>query len=220
MNGLKRAEAVQKSLRSTREHLHTKNERLVSERQVLSGKKDDYDLSLEEYFLIALHTGLNPHLLHQELIAYSDFLDVAVWLGQLGRTERLEFRPEVGKALIQALNVTPPRHLNRAACHVLFRNIIHYVTLFTDSSELFAAAEKAMNTGRTTIIERRRFGYIDGTQKAAGNHPDATRSMTVTSKRRKKKNRNPVFAFTHDIHEPWANGESIIAGPFIPLAWQ
>jgi hypothetical protein len=219
-NGYLRAKAVQKAISTAKEDVRSDGRILTAEREKLTGSKDHYGLSTAEYFLIALHSGLNPQFLHPKLDDYRRYLDFAVWLGQLGRSERLELLPELCATLQSIITYRVPRHLDRKECSQVLRLLFNHISLFIPDIDLYEVAQQTKTTGIPAMIERRRFGLITSEDKKANELSELLQQSNQLWKLTKTQCENVEFLFSHYTDEFDAPGVKIISGPNVPLAWQ
>ncbi|CAM5466223.1 hypothetical protein AFEL58S_03054 [Afipia felis] len=219
-NGYLRAKIVQKSISTAKEDVRTEGRILTAERQKLTGIKDHYDLSTTEYFLIALHSGLNPQFLHPKLVDYGRYLDFAVWLGQLGRSEHLELLPELCATLQNIITLRVPQDLDRNECLQVFALLYNYIVLFVPEINLYEVAQQTKTTGIPATVERRRFGLITSKNEKANKLSELLKQSSKLWALTKTQCDDVDFLFSHYTDEFDAPGVEIISGPYIPLAWQ
>lgn len=219
-NGYLRAKVVQKSISTAKADMRSDGKVMTFVRRVLAGELEHFDLSTRQYFLLALHSGLNPQFLHPKLVDYGEYLDLAVWLGQLGRSERLELLPELCGTLQSVLSFQVPIHLRGAEGRSIFQMLINYICLFVVEMDLYEVAQHVKMTGETQMIERRRFGVVTS-DKLLANECSRRNGRTVSHRktgRAKREGGEAVFAHYED--EFASMSAELMSGPFFPIAWQ
>lgn len=218
--GYLRAKVVQKSISTANADIRIDGRVMASDRRKLAGELDHYDLSTRQYFLIAIHSGLNPQFLHPKLVDYGEYLDLAVWLGQLGRSERLELLPELCGTLQSVLSFQVPTHLRGAEGRSVFQMLINYICLFVVEMDLYKVAQHTKMTGETKMIERRRFGVV-ASDNVLASECAGRKDRTVSDRKAEKAKRDGgEFIFSHYEDEFASKSTEMISGPFLPIAWQ
>jgi len=235
--GLLRAEAIQRAnadiRRNAAQHLGGSDpHKQLKEHheQLIRGSTDHYDLSLIDYFAIALYCGFNPLFLRPDLIHISYYLDVAVWIGRLGRADRLTLLPELCEAFQDVLLERVPDSLLNNDLDFIFRWLRQSAEYMTDISQLTEAINDALTDGKSVEIEREVFGHIVRRKRkgTTSRLPDGVTLLTFSSigVKYRPADSEPGSTKKPLLLKAWlpaddsqSNGDELTIRPFIPWAW-
>ena len=161
-SGYRRAHAVQTLTRASKSNKKWKSRKKDEQVQILDALRDteNCDLATSDYFIIALHAGLNLEILHDGLAPITRYLDVAVWLGRLGRSDGLRLVPEICEAFRAVLNLDVPFGPENDYLREIFIALRSHAQLFTDIDHLTSAIEQTLTGSEAPMIERRLFGEV------------------------------------------------------------
>lgn len=197
--------------------------------QSVTGETDHFDLALIDYFAIALYCGFNPLFLRPDLICVANYLDVAVWIGKLGRTDRLTLLPELCEAFQDVLQERVPDSLKGNHLDSIFRWLRQRAGHATDISQLTAAVNDTLAGGEPPEIERKVLGYIvrrrrKGTKSRLSDDIKllslvdfGVRHSTNGSKSVSPRDQNLEVWLPADDSQ--CNGDKLTVRPFIPWLW-
>lgn len=161
LRGLNRVEAInaaQHGITHDIKHKRSINSEYID---VLNGNKRNYNISVYEYFVIALHSGFNPQILHPGLDHLSSYLGVAAWLGRLGHANKIEMRPELCQPLLEILNTSiTERFANSQEAVNVYDLLRRHAELFTGVNRLRAIAKQVRRSGYPSMVQRLIYGHV------------------------------------------------------------
>lgn len=161
-SGYRRCHAVQTLTHTPKSNKKWTNRSKKQRAGALKALEDtkNCELATSDYFIIALHAGLNLEILHEGLAPVTRYLDVAVWLGRLGRSDGLRLAPEICEAFLAVLNLDVPSGSENEYLREIFVALRSHAQLFTDIDRLTSAIEQTLAGSEAPMIERRVFGEV------------------------------------------------------------
>ncbi|BEV46099.1 hypothetical protein [Afipia carboxidovorans] len=230
-SGYRRAHAVQTLTRASKSSKKWKSRKEDEQVRTLDALRDteNCDLATSDYFIIALHAGLNLEILHEGLAPVTRYLDVAVWLGRLGRSDGLRLVPEICEAFRAVLNLHVPSGSENKYLREIFVALRSHAQLFTDIDRLTSAIEQTLMGSEAPVIERRVFGEVVSVRRNGKNLPisdygsliefatDGHKSLLAkwTTANRPSELRLSIPNSSNDDDQ---DGYMVVQ-PFVPRAW-